>query len=59
MHTVLLEFGFVCSWADHCVYILHRDGETSLVVEVKEFLKSRFSMKDLGEADRTSKQICW
>jgi hypothetical protein len=68
MHTVLLEFGFVRSWADHCVYILHRDGETcilflyvddngilsssfALVVEVKEFLKSRFSMKDLGEAE--------
>jgi hypothetical protein len=65
---VLLEFGFIRSWADHCVYILHRDGETcilflyvddngilsssfALVVEVKEFLKSRFSLKDLGEAE--------
>jgi hypothetical protein len=68
MRTVLLEFGFVRSWADHCIYILHRDGKTcilflyvddngilsssfALVVEVKEFLKSRFSMKDLGEAE--------
>jgi hypothetical protein len=68
MHTVLLEFGFVRSWADHCVYILHRNGETcilflyvdnngilsssfALVVKVKEFLKSRFSMKDLDEAE--------
>jgi hypothetical protein len=31
MHTVLLEFGFMRSWADHCVYILHRDGETCIL----------------------------
>jgi hypothetical protein len=68
MHAVLLEFGFKQSWADHCVYYLHRDGETcilflyvddngilsssfALIIEVKEFLKSRFFMKDLGEAE--------
>jgi hypothetical protein len=31
MHTVLLEFGFICSWAAHCVYILHQDGKTCVL----------------------------